>query len=185
MKRKRFFNLKFSLLQFLFLLFYANVLFAQKKKREKPNIIYIIVDQWRAQATGYSGDKNAITPNINRLASQSMNVKNEVSGMPVCTPHRASLLTGQYPLTTGVFMNDVMLDTSRTTVAKVFSKKGYKTAFIGKWHIDGHGRKSYIPENRHQGFQYWKALECTHDYNKSMYYEGNSDKKLIWDGQCH
>lgn len=145
-------------------------------------VVYIIVDQWRAQATGYSGDKNAITPNIDRLASQSMNVRNAVLGIPVCTPHRASFMTGQYPLTTGVFMNDVMLDTSKTTIGKVFSKRGYSTAFIGKWHIDGHGRKSYIPENRHQGFQYWKALECSHNYNQSEYYEGNSDKKLLWDG---
>ncbi len=154
----------------------------EKKPPLKPNIIYIIVDQWRAQATGYSGDKNVITPNLDRLASQSMNVKNAVSGMPVCTPYRASLMTGQYPLTTGVFMNDVMLDTARTTIAKEYRKNGYNTAFIGKWHIDGHGRKSYIPENRRQGFEYWKALECTHDYNNSNYYAGNSDKKLLWDG---
>lgn len=154
----------------------------EKKPPVKPNIIYIIVDQWRAQATGYSGDKNVITPNLDRLAAQSMNVKNAVSGMPVCTPHRASLLTGQYPLTTGVFMNDIMLDTAKTTIAEVYRKNGYTTGFIGKWHIDGHGRESYIPENRRQGFEYWKALECAHDYNNSAYYEGNSAKKLVWEG---
>ena len=157
--------------------------FSQKgTKSAKPNIIYIMVDQWRAQATGYSGDKNAITPNLDRLAAQSVNVKNAVSGMPVCTPYRASLLTGQYPLTTGVFMNDVMLDTSKRTIAKVFKENGYNTGFIGKWHIDGHGRESYIPEERHQGFEYWKVLECTHNYNNSFYYEGNSNKKLLWEG---
>ncbi|MHB1177455.1 MAG: sulfatase family protein [Daejeonella sp.] len=183
MKRKRFFNVKNSgLLQFLFLLLSANFLFAQKKQEKRPNIVYIIVDQWRAQATGYSGDKNVITPNLDRLAAQSMNVKNAVSGMPVCTPYRASLMSGQYPLTTGVFMNDVMLDTARTTIAEVYRKNGYATGFIGKWHIDGHGRKSYIPENRRQGFEYWKALECAHDYNNSFYYEGNSAKRLVWKG---
>ncbi len=166
----------------ILILFSCLVFSKGKKPPGKPNIVYIIVDQWRAQATGYSGDKNAITPNLNRLASQSMNVKNALSGMPVCTPYRASLMTGQYPLTTGVFMNDVMLDTSRTTIAKVFKKNGYNTGFIGKWHIDGHGRKSYIPENRHQGFEYWKVLECSHDYNNSFYYSGNSDKRLKWDG---
>jgi len=166
----------------LFFLIPCSVYSKDKKPTRKPNIIFIIVDQWRAQATGYSGDKNVGTPHLDRLASQSINVKNAVSGMPVCTPYRASLITGQYPLTTGVFMNDVMLDTSKTTMAKVFRKNGYNTGFIGKWHIDGHGRKSYIPENRRQGFEYWKALECTHEYNNSMYYTGNSEKKLIWDG---
>ncbi|MEO5996767.1 MAG: sulfatase [Chitinophagaceae bacterium] len=166
----------------LLFLFPGFIFSNDKKPSGKPNIVYIIVDQWRAQATGYSGDKNVITPNLNRLASQSMNVKNAISGMPVCTPYRASLISGQYPLTTGVFMNDVMLDTSRTTIAKVFRSNGYNTGFIGKWHIDGHGRKSYIPENRHQGFEYWKVLECTHDYNNSVYYAGNSDKQLKWNG---
>ncbi len=165
------------------LFFCSGFVYAKTKTPpQKPNIIFIIVDQWRAQATGYSGDKNVSTPNLDRLASRSMNVKNAISGMPVCTPFRASLMTGQYPLTTGVFMNDVMLDTSKTTIAKVYRKNGYTTGFIGKWHIDGHGRKSYIPENRRQGFEYWKALECTHDYNNSPYYAGNSDKQLIWAG---
>lgn len=159
-----------------------STLFAGTTDPKKPNIVFILVDQWRAQATGYTGDKNVITPNIDRLALSSVNVKNAISGMPVCTPFRASLMTGQYPLTHGVFMNDVMLDTARTTLAKVYRDHGYNTGFIGKWHIDGHGRAAYIPENRRQGFQYWKALECTHDYNRSAYYSSNSDKKLYWDG---
>lgn len=149
---------------------------------KKPNIVFILVDQWRAQATGYAGDKNVMTPNLDRLAAGSITLKNAVSGMPVCTPYRASLMTGQYPLTHGVFMNDVMLDTAKTTIGKVFHNNGYNTGFIGKWHIDGHGRSSFIPENRRQGFEYWKALECTHDYNHSAYYSGTSDEKLHWSG---
>lgn len=149
---------------------------------EKPNIVFILVDQWRAQATGYAGDKNVITPNIDQLALSSINIKNAVSGLPVCSPYRASLMTGQYPLTHGVFINDVMLDTAKTTLGKVYAHEGYNTGFIGKWHIDGHGRTSYIPEGRRQGFQYWKALECTHEYNHSAYYSGNSDQTLYWNG---
>lgn len=148
----------------------------------KPNIVFILVDQWRAQATGYSGDKNVMSPHIDQLAKNSVNLRNAVSGMPVCTPFRGSLMTGQYPLTHGLFMNDVMLDTSRTTIAKVLARAGYNTGFIGKWHMDGHGRETFIPENRRQGFQYWKALECTHDYNQSFYYSGDSDEKLQWNG---
>ncbi|MEJ7830041.1 MAG: sulfatase [Segetibacter sp.] len=152
------------------------------KEPRKPNIVFIIVDQWRAQALGYSGDKNAFTPNLDKLAATSLNVSNAVSGTPVCTPYRASLLTGQNPLTHGVFMNDVGLDPGKTTLAKIFKSNGYNTGFIGKWHIDGHGRRSYIPESRRQGFDYWKALEVSHDYNHSEYFSGNSDKRLIWEG---
>ena len=157
------------------------VLIAQNRS-PKPNILYILVDQWRAQATGYAGDKNVVCPNLNCLASESINVRNAVSGMPVCTPHRASLMTGQYPLTHGLFMNDVLLDTNKVTFAKVCKSNGYSTGYVGTWHLDGHGRNTYIPPTRQQGFGYWKALECTHDYNNSAYYAGDSNKKLFWKG---
>jgi arylsulfatase A-like enzyme len=150
--------------------------------QEKPNILYILVDQWRAQATGYAGDNNAITPNLDKLARESINVRNAISGMPVCTPYRASLMTGQYPQTNGIFMNDVLLDTNANTIAKVFQNENYQTGFVGKWHLDGHGRNTYIPPTRHQGFKYWKTLECTHDYNNSAYYDGSSMEKKFWNG---
>lgn len=177
MKNKRLFLLILGLYGAL-----NTTILAQKSPIKKPNILYILVDQWRAQATGYAGDKNVYCPNLDRLAAQSVNVKNAVSGTPVCTPHRASLMTGQYPLTNGVFMNDVLLDTNQTTIAKVYKNQGYATGFVGKWHIDGHGRNSYIPPTRRQGFGYWRGNECTHDYNNSPYYAGDSNKKLIWKG---
>ena len=166
----------------IFLLFLIGLHFNSfSQKKSRPNILYILVDQWRAQSTGYAGDKNVMTPNLDKLASESLNLSHAVSGMPVCSPHRASFLTGQYPLTHGVFMNDVLLDTNRMTIAKVFKENGYQTGYLGKWHVDGHGRSSYIPASRQQGFDYWKALECTHDYNNSAYYEGNSPVKKVWE----
>ena len=173
------FQLYFQII--LFAVLNASLGFAQVRGKA-PNIVFIMADQWRAQATGYSGDKNVFTPNLDRLASVSVNLKNAISGMPVCTPYRAALLTGQYPLTSGVFMNDVMLDTNKRTIAKIYKQHGYSTGFIGKWHLDGHGRSSYIPEGRRQGFDYWKTLECSHDYNNSIYYSGNSPKQMVWEG---
>ena len=78
---------------------------ATVEKEIRPNVLILLTDQWRAQATGYAGDPNVLTPNLDRLASTSVNFKNAVSGMPVCSPFRASLLTGQRALTHGVFMN--------------------------------------------------------------------------------
>ena len=153
-------------------------------KDEKPlNILILHTDQWRAQAFGYRGDPNVKTPHIDRLAAESANLYNAISGMPVCTPHRASLLTGQHPLTHGLFMNDVQLDTTATTITEVLAEKGYQTGYIGKWHLDGRGRSSFTPPGaRRQGFQYWKALECSHNYNKSAYYAGDSPEMKLWDG---
>jgi len=155
--------------------------FTGSKSARKPNLVFIFADQWRAQATGYAGDPNAKTPCLDNLAKESINFTNAVSGCPVCTPYRGSLLTGQYWLTHGLFYNDKPLDPDATTIAKVYGEAGYETGYIGKWHIDGHGRSSFIPEERRQGFKFWKVCECTHNYNKSLYY-GETDVKQYWDG---
>jgi len=152
------------------------------KPADKPNVVFVLADQWRAQATGYAGDPNALTPNLDKLAAESVNLTNAVSGCPVCCPYRASLMTGKYPLSHGVFLNDLCLSAKETSLAEAFAAAGYDTAYIGKWHLDGHGRSSYIPPDRRQGFDYWKALECTHSYNRSFYYAGNGRTKLTWKG---
>ena len=149
---------------------------------KKPNVILVFGDQWRAQALGYAGDPNVQTPHLDGLAAESLNFSNAVSGCPVCCPARASLLTGQSPLEHRVIVNDVPLGDRATSIAQAFAAGGYDTAYIGKWHVDGQGRSNYIPPERRQGFDYWKVLECTHDYNNSFYYAGDSDEKLRWEG---
>ena len=150
-------------------------------RRRKPNVVFVFADQWRAQATGYAGDTNARTPNLDWLAGRSINFTHAVSCCPVCSPYRASLLTGQYPLTHGVFLNDVLLNNQGTSIAEAYHWAGYETAYIGKWHLDGNRRSAFIPRERRQGFEFWKALGCTHAYNNSFYY-GDEDVKLKWEG---
>ena len=147
----------------------------------KPNVVVVLADQWRAQAFGFASDPNVKTPNFDHLASESVRFINAVAGLPVCSPTRASLLTGQRPLTHGVFLNDVPLNPNATTIAKVLKAEGYDTGYIGKWHLNGDGRSKFIPHDRRQGFDYWKALECTHDYSNSFYYADAPDK-LKWPG---
>ncbi|MHC4388057.1 MAG: sulfatase-like hydrolase/transferase, partial [Planctomycetota bacterium] len=133
----------------------------KEQRLRRPNVVFLLADQWRAQATGYSGDPNAVTPALDALAKESVNLTNAVSGCPVCCPYRASLMTGQYPLTHGVIMNDVQLGSRAVSMAEVYKSAGYDTAYIGKWHLDGRGRSSFIPKDRRQGFEYWKVMECT------------------------
>ena len=147
----------------------------------KPNFLIVLTDQWRADAFGYRGNPDVLTPNIDKLASEGVQFVNAVSGMPVCTPARASLLTGQRPLTNGIFMNDVQLDTTAISLAKIMVGNSYQTAYIGKWHLDGMGRGTFIPKGRRQGFEYWKVQECTHNYNNSKYYAETPDT-LLWEG---
>jgi arylsulfatase A-like enzyme len=160
---------------------------ASQETGVRPNLLFVFADQWRGQATGYAGDPNAVTPNLDRMASAGLNLTNVVSVCPVCSPYRGSLLTGQYPLTHGVFINDVPLATDANCVGDIYKQAGYATGYIGKWHLNGspkgnHERRSaFIPEDRRQGFDFWRVLECTHNYNHSLYY-GSTPDKQFWDG---
>ncbi len=155
---------------------------------KQPNVVFVFADQMRAQATGYAGDPNACTPHLDRFAAESVNMVNAVSGHPVCCPYRAALMTGQYPLTHGVFINDVPLETHEAPLAQVFADNGYSTAYIGKWHLYGspngryNRRRAFVPREARLGFDYWKAFECNHDYNNSPYFEGDSEELKLWDG---
>ncbi|MEI6647950.1 MAG: sulfatase-like hydrolase/transferase, partial [bacterium] len=113
----------------------------------KPNVVFVLADQWRAQATTWENDPNLIgkTPALDKLASESINFKYAVACTPVCTPYRGSLLTGQYPLKHGLIINDVPLSSNALSIAEAYVGGGYDTAYIGKWHVDGHGRSAYIP----------------------------------------
>ena len=148
----------------------------------KPNIVYLLADQWRASATGYAGDPNAQTPNLDRLAEEGLNFRNAVAVSPVCTPYRAALMTGRHPTSTGMFLNDLYLPAEELTLAEIFNDAGYATGYIGKWHLDGHGRGAYIPPERRQGWQFWKAAECDHRNYESHYFTGRSDERRFWEG---
>ncbi len=161
------------------------VVFSSCKKHEqttKPNIVYILTDQWRAQAFGYTGDPNVKTPQLDKFEKEEVNFTNAVSVLPVCTPHRASLLTGRYPTSTGMFLNDIYLPSEEHCMAEIFKAEGYNTAYLGKWHLDGHGRTNNVEPERRQGFDYWKALECSHDYNNMPYYANDDPEMKHWQG---
>ena len=90
-------------------------------------------------------------------------------------------------LTHGVFMNDVPLSPGRGNLCQSARQaaEGYDTGYVGKWHLNGDGRSAFIPRERRQGFDYWKALECTHTYNNSSYY-GDTPQKVEMDRlRCH
>jgi len=160
-----------------------------QRRSHRPNVVFVFADQWRADATGYAGNPDVRTPHLDKLAAESVNFTTAVSGCPVCSPYRASLMTGQYWLTHGIFYNDKPLGDKATSVAQACARAGYDTAYIGKWHLNGHpkgvtmaqGRAAFIPRQRRQGFQFWRACECTHNYNHSLYY-GDTPEKRYWEG---
>ena len=136
----------------------------QQSPPRRPNVIWIFGDQHRAQACGYSGDPNVATPNIDRLAAEGTTFTAAVSGSPLCCPYRGSLISGRYPHN-AVPGHEHRLPPEQPTIATALRQAGYRTAYFGKWHLDGwHERDGraglhVIPPERRGGFQDWFAYE--------------------------
>jgi arylsulfatase A-like enzyme len=151
-----------------------------------PHVLFIFTDEWRVQATGYAGDPNCETPRLDAFARDSLEVTHAVSGCPVCCPYRASLMTGQRPLTHGVFINDVELNPQAKTIARAFKAGGYHTGYIGKWHLYGspegrnERRRHFVPRSHQAGFDEWLGFECNHDYTKGTYFHNDDPVPRAW-----
>ena len=125
--------------------------------RKKPNVVFIFADQLRSMTLGCYGDKQAITPNLDRLASKGMRFTNAISTWPVCSPFRGMLLTGRYPMSNGVVYNEFPLWKGQESIATVLKSQGYQTGYIGKWHLAG--GKSQPSVKDHFGFDFWEPLQ--------------------------
>jgi arylsulfatase A-like enzyme len=137
---------------------------ASEPDPQKPNFVFILIDDMGWRDAGCYGSKFYETPNIDRLASEAMRFTDAYAACPVCSPTRASIMTGKYParlgltdwlgadkwhakgkLQTPVVPQQMPLE--EVTIAEALKSVGYATASIGKWHL---GDQPYLPEN--QGF---------------------------------
>jgi arylsulfatase A-like enzyme len=156
------------------LLFSLAFLFAGRPliAAERPNIVIILPDQMRASAMGCDGNTQVKTPNIDRMAAEGIRFHRTYANVPVCCPARAILLTGTYPHVNGMLANDLRLREEQVTLAEILRDAGYRTGFIGKWHLDGGPRDpGFVPPGpRRQGFEFWAAYECHHRHFRPTYF---------------
>ncbi|MFQ5929023.1 MAG: sulfatase-like hydrolase/transferase, partial [Acidobacteriota bacterium] len=145
----------------------------------RPNILLIFPDQMRAQDLGCMGNADVRTPNLDHVASEGILLQRTFANSPVCCPARATILTGKYVHQNGMIANDLRLRESEVTLAELLAHQGYRTGFIGKWHLDGGKRlPGYVPPGpRRQGFQFWAANECHHNHFDTQYFR-NTDTAI-------
>ncbi|WP_299801037.1 sulfatase [uncultured Maribacter sp.] len=108
---------------------------AQKSKKKKPNIIFIMSDDHAYQAISAYDDKLLNTPNIDRLAKEGMLFTNASVTNSICAPSRATILTGKHTHINGKVDNYFPFDTTQVTFPQIFKQNGYKTAMFGKLHF--------------------------------------------------
>jgi arylsulfatase A-like enzyme len=138
------------------------------KRRRQPNVIYLFSDEHRRQSLSFTELPQLQTPNIARLADESTEFTNCISNYPVCSPYRGILITGRWPQETGVTDNNRPLSPNEETVGKVFSAAGWRTGYIGKWHLGGTRAEPY-------GFEHSLIWEKTNTHwNESEYYPADN-----------
>lgn len=139
---------------------------------EKPNVLFVLADQWRSTAFGFGSDAIVRTPHIDRLARQGASCTRAYAANPVCTPNRTCILTGRYSHQTGMIKNDIQMPPSERCWPEAFADAGYATHYIGKWHLDGPPKPGFVPPGwRRRGFQTFEGFNRGHVYHETWGFE--------------
>ena len=131
---------------------------SKKQEQERPNILFIMADDHTSQAWGIYGgilEDYVHTPNLHRLADEGTVLNNCLVSNSICTPSRATILTGQYSHVNGVRILDAGLSPQYNNIAKEMQKGGYQTSIIGKWHL----------KQEPAGFDYYCVLPGQGEYH--------------------
>ena len=156
----------------------------------RPNLMYVFADQLRRQSCGYAGDIRARTPSIDLLAAEGMDLRQAISGSPMCAPYRASLFTGKYSSSTGMVINELRMNPAHDCMGHVLGRAGYDLVYIGKWHLfaamaGGHerGENQFVPPGPHRlGFDgFWAGYNFWHNYYRAFYY-GDDGRRVTVEG---
>jgi arylsulfatase A-like enzyme len=166
---------------------------AQTKKTDPPNLLIILVDQWTGHALRFENKEPVMTPNLDSFSKKSLVLEQMVSNYPVCSPARAMLMTGKYPLKNHVYSNvnsssapyGIELPKDIVCWSDVLKSNGYSNGYIGKWHLDS-PHEPYIPTSnnigkvawnewtppdRRHGFDYWYAYGTYDEHDRPMYWD--------------
>jgi len=146
------------------------------REKRSPNFIIIFADDMGYGDLGCYGSKLNKTPNLDKLAEEGVKFTDFYAGASLCTPSRAGLLTGTYPVRNNMAVNyrgecvcfpvdEKGLNPNEITIAELLKKKNYSTAIIGKWHLGD--QPVFLPTR--QGFDYWFGLPYSNDTEEGFF----------------
>ncbi len=138
---------------------------------DRPNILIVYPDQMRYDAMGCAGNPVIKTPHIDRLASEGVLFSEAYASYPLCCPFRASMLTGKYAQGHGMVQNHFPLRGGQAFLAELLRDAGYRTGYVGKWHLEGGPKPGFVPPGRRFGFEHFVGFNRGHNYLSSIYFD--------------
>jgi arylsulfatase A-like enzyme len=154
---------------------------APAPRTRKPNLLFVFSDEHRACSMPGEPYNEAQAPNLARLAREGISFRNCVSNYPVCSPYRAMLMTGRWPYQTGIIDNALQLRDEETSLGETFARHGYRTGYIGKWHLSpGDEGGKFIPNGPgRQGFEEWHVWSGTNQhFDKSFTFSPDTGERI-------
>jgi len=167
----------------------------------RPNVLFFMPDQLRADVCSAYGGRNIRTPHFDRAAAEGALFENALSTFPLCTPYRGMLMTGRLPAHSGVVLNRVDLSVRQNPhcLGRVFGDAGYDTGYIGKWHLTAGRRKwiglteptkgavkrysaevphpEFVPPGPHRlGFDHWEAYNYHDEFADYWFYRDEPER---------
>ncbi|NKB66694.1 MAG: sulfatase-like hydrolase/transferase [Candidatus Latescibacteria bacterium] len=142
----------------------------------RPNVIVFFTDQQRWDSTGLHHNPLDLTPNLDSLGRSHTHLAHSFTCQPVCGPARACLQTGLYATTTGCYRNAIPLPPDSRSLAHYFAEAGYRTGYIGKWHLYERDAKGPVPAEHRFGYDHWLAsnvLEFTSEAYHTVLYDND------------
>ncbi len=142
--------------------------------KNSPNVLIIQTDQQSRWTLSCYGENEVLTPNIDSIAHEGARLQNFYTPSAVCTPSRGCFITGRYPHCNGAFRNGVPLNRDEVTLAHILKDKGYKTGYIGKWHLNGEDYPGWLNKEDSMGFDDCRYMfNCSHHKNVKEVKNGN------------
>ena len=142
--------------------------------RSHPNVIVFFTDQQRWDTSGLHGNPLDLMPNFDWMAVEGTHLAHSYTTQPVCGPSRACMQTGRYPTALGVHRNGIPLPADARTLAHCFRDAGYRTGYIGKWHL---AQREPVTAEERGGYEYWlgaNVLEFTSEPYHTIAYDADN-----------
>ena len=162
----------------IFILLVAVFFALSANETKRPNIILVMADDQGWGQTGYNNHPFLKTPNLDKMAENGLRFNRFYAGAPVCSPTRASVLTGRANDRTAVYSHGYAMCRQEKTIAQALQKAGYKTAHFGKWHLNGlkgPGVPIFKSDERNPGefgFDEWLSVSNFFDIDPIMSHNG-------------